>query len=114
MTIDPSGRVQAAPEAGSTRRKPATPEEAARQFEAVLVRQFVSTMTKGLFDASLSGEDGPGWMASQQDAQRDIMNDVLTDHLVESGAFRLSDLLLRQWAGSRTDDTSTEPEGDTP
>lgn len=79
---------------------PASPDEAreaAREFESVLVRQFVSEMTKDIFSDSLAGEDGPGWMNSQKEQQRDQLTDMLTDHLVEAGAFKLDDLLLRQW-----------------
>ena len=97
MTINQPGSIQPTPHAADTRRGAKTPEEAAKQFEAILVRQFVTAMTDGLFQASLSGEEGPGWMKGQQDMQRDVMTDVLTDHLVESGALRISDLLLRQW-----------------
>ena len=75
------------------------------------MRQFVTTMTDGLFKASLSGDDGPGWMKGQQDAQRDVMADVLTQHLVESGALRISDLLLRQWQRNEAQDPSTASEG---
>lgn len=80
---------------------PRTEEEAARQFEAVLVRQFVQTMTKDLFDHSLGGEDA--LTGGQADMQRDVLTDTLTEHLVESGAFRLSDLLLRQWSRQHDD-----------
>ena len=39
----------------------------------------------------------------QADMQRDILTDTLTDHLVESGALKLSDLLLRQWSHRQDD-----------
>jgi flagellar protein FlgJ len=77
--------------------RPQSREEAARQFEQILVRQFVEVMTKDLFGGGLSGDDGPGWMQGQQDMQRDMMTDMLTDHIAGSGALRISDLLLRQW-----------------
>lgn len=77
--------------------KPRTPEEAARQFEEVLVRQFVQTMTKDLFKDHLSGEDGPGWMDSHAQAQRDVLADVLAKHLVEHGTLGIRDLMLRHW-----------------
>ncbi len=79
---------------------PRTQAEAAEQFEAVLVRQFVQAMTKDLFKQSLSGE---GMSSGHVDTQRDVLTDALTDHLVGSGALSLSDLLLRQW--SPGDDT---------
>lgn len=98
MTIDPTRALQQA--GAMTTEDPASPDEArkaAREFESVLVRQFVSEMTKNLFNDSLAGDDGPGWMNSQKDQQRDQLTDMLTDHLVEAGAFKLDDLLLRQW-----------------
>lgn len=98
MTIDPTQALQQA--GAMTTDDPASPDEAreaAREFESVLVRQFVSEMTKDIFSDSLAGEDGPGWMNSQKEQQRDQLTDMLTDHLVEAGAFKLEDLLLRQW-----------------
>lgn len=80
-----------------TRREPETAAEAAQAFEKVLVRQFVKVMTKGMFSTSLTGEGGPGWMESQRGTQRDMMTDLLTDHLVESGALQISEKLTRQW-----------------
>ena len=112
MTIDQRGSIQPTPHAADTRRGAKTPEEAARQFEAILVRQFVTAMTEGLFKASLSGEEGPGWMKGQQDMQRDVMTDVLTDHLVERGGLRISDLLLRQWQRDPAQDLPTADEGE--
>jgi hypothetical protein len=35
--------------------------------------------------------------------QRDILTDTLTDHLVDSRALQLRDLLLRQWAHRQDD-----------
>ncbi len=112
MTIDQPRSIQPTPAAGGPRHRAKTPEEAARQFETILVRQFVKTMTDGLFKASLSGDDGPGWMKGQQDTQRDIMTNVLTEHLVESGALRISDLLLRQWQTNPVQDPTTASEGE--
>ena len=112
MTIDQPRSIQPTPAARGSRHGAKTPEEAARQFEAILVRQFVMVMTDGLFKASLSGDDGPGWMKGQQDTQRDIMTDVLTEHLVESGALRISDLLLRQWQRDPAQDPTTAIEGE--
>ncbi len=79
----------------SARKKADSPEEAARQFESVLVRQFVEVMTKDLFQ---SGEEGG--MTGQADLQRDTLTDTLTDHLVESGTFGIADLMMRQWTQS--------------
>lgn len=91
----------ASPSGATDATKPRTPEEAAKQFEAVFVKQFVQTMTKGLFDSSLAGEGA--LTGGQADMQRDILTDTLTDHLVESGALKLSDLLLRQWSHRQDD-----------
>ena len=74
------------------------------------MRQFVSVMTKGLFEQSLAGDEGPGWIKGQQDTQRDIMTQVLTEHLVDSGALRISDLLLRQWKVNQGEDMPDQPE----
>ena len=56
-----------------------------------------------LFKSQLSGSEGAGWIKGQADTQRD----VLTKHLVDSGALRLSDLLLRQ--GKRSSDRANRP-----
>lgn len=85
--------------AASTPRNAKT-EEAATEFERVLVKQFVQTMTKDLFADTLAGSDGPSWMGAYGDLQRDALTDVLTDHLVASGSMRLRDFLLRQWGHS--------------
>ena len=61
------------------------------------MRQFVQTMTKGLFQASLAGEGAPGWMSSYQDTQRDVLTDALTQHLTDHGALGIADRLVRQW-----------------
>lgn len=87
-------------------------EEAAAEFERILVKQFVSTMTESLFNDSLAGDDGPSWMGAYGDMQRDALSDALTDHLVESGTMRLRDLLLRQWshreAAARAEELESE------
>ena len=85
-----------------------TKEEAARQFEEILARQLVASMTQGLFKNSLAGDQAPGWVSSQQDTQRDMLTDTLADHLVDSGALRLSDLLLRKWNTGSEAPTSHE------
>ena len=54
-------------------------------------------MTDGLFKTSLSGEDGPGWMDSSRATQRDILTDVLAEHLVDTGALGIAEMLLNQW-----------------
>ncbi|WP_457651498.1 peptidoglycan hydrolase [Rhodocaloribacter sp.] len=95
-------------------RRAKTPEEAAKQFEEILARQFVKTMTDGLFKTSLAGEDGPGWMESYQNTQRDVLTDELTKHLVRSGTLRLSDLLLRQWTGAKAETDETTSDGTLP
>lgn len=83
-----------------------TKEEAARQFEEILARQLVASMTEGLFKSSLAGDQAPAWISSQQDTQRDMLTDTLASHLVDSGALRLSDLLIRKWnTGTEAPDT---------
>ncbi|WP_412069088.1 hypothetical protein [Rubrivirga sp. IMCC43871] len=69
-----------------------SPDEAARQFESVLVRQFVEVMTKDLFQS-----DQEGMMTGQADLQRDTLTDTLTDHLVDAGTFGIAELLTAQW-----------------
>lgn len=81
--------------------------EAARQFEEVFVRELVKVMTADLFDSGLAGDDGPGWMSTHHDQQRDVLTDVLTEHLIDSGTFSLNELMLRQWARSGLTDDST-------
>ena len=114
MTINQPGSIQPTGGSDDFRRQAATPEEAATQFEAILVRQFVAAMTDGLFKDSLAGEDGPGWMKGQQDAQRDVLTDVLTEHLVESRALRISDLLVRRWKGGQEADPAAANDQDKP
>ena len=90
--------------------RPDSPGEAAKAFEKVLVQRFVKTMTDKMFDAPLSGSDGPGWMNGQRDQQRDMLTDVLSDHIVESDSLRIRDLLLRDWGVG--EDAPTEPATD--
>ena len=71
--------------------------KAAKSFEKVLVQQFVNVMTEQMFKSNLSGEDGPGWMKAYGDKQRQVLSDVLTEHLVESGTFDISSTLLQHW-----------------
>ena len=52
-----------------------SPQEAAKKFEEVLARQFVEAMTKDLFKNKLAGEEGPAWMGSYSDTQRDYRGD---------------------------------------
>lgn len=81
-------------------RRARSPEEAAKQFEEVLVKQFVRTMTDGLFESSLSGENGPSYVGAYGDMQKDALADELAQHLVKSGTLRISEMLLRQWKRS--------------
>ncbi len=92
MTVD---RIQSPAPLQAAPSRPSQADAAASQFEEVLVKQFVTTMTKELFEPM---EGGPGWMGSQADLQREALADVLTSHLVESGALRVGDLVRRQWA----------------
>ena len=109
MTLPPVSSTSSAA-AGGPERPARSPEEAARQFEAVLVRQFVEVMTKNLFDG-----EAEGMMTGQADLQRDTLTDVLTGHLVESGAFGIADLMERQWAAQQTAPEPARPaSGDAP
>lgn len=73
------------------------PEEAAKEFEKVLVRQFVQVLTEQMFESNLAGEEGPGWMKSYGNQQRETLTDILSDHLVEKGTFDISSTMLKQW-----------------
>ena len=77
--------------------KPRTPEEAARQFEEVLVKQMVREMTKGIFDNNLTGDDAPQWMGAYSEMQSDVLTTELAKQLTESGKIGISDLLMKQW-----------------
>ena len=90
-----TARAATASATGAPGRPADSPEAAARQFEAVLVRQFVEVMTKDLFDG-----DAEGGLTGQADLQRDTLTDTLTDHLVESGTFGVADLMIAQWRRS--------------
>lgn len=95
---------------GPSSRPADSPEDAARQFESVLVRQFVEVMTRDLFKAGGKG----GMLTGQADLQRDTLTNVLTDHLVDSGTFGVADLMIRQWArtGRVPADPSATPSPD--
>lgn len=89
-------RLASGPSASISRSVAGNEEEAAREFESVLVKQFVQVMTKDLFKSI--DDDASAAVGAYGDIQRDALTDVLTEHLVESGTFKLQDLLLRQWA----------------
>lgn len=95
-------------------RRAETPEEAARQFEEILAKQFVKTMTDGLFKTSLAGDDAPGWMGAYGDMQKEALGDELAKHLVDSGTLRISEMLLRQWnrTSAAPDDEAGLPPSD--
>lgn len=73
-------------------------EEAAKQFEKILVQQFVQVMTEKMFESNLAGEDGPGWMKSYGNQQKETLTDILSEHLVEKGTFNISSTILKQWS----------------
>ena len=93
---------------------PETPEEAAKEFEKVLLRRFVKVMTEDMFSTSFAGEDGPGWMKSQRGTQRDMMTDMITNHLSETGALPIAEQLMRKWGPSQpnTPPASAPPSDD--
>ena len=78
-------------------KKPQTPEAAAKQFEQVLIKQMVQTMTEGLFDGNLTGDDAPQWMGAYGEMQGDILADELAMQLSRSGRLGISELLIKQW-----------------
>ncbi len=96
---------QRVPGPGPEDRRPTSPQEAAEQFEHILVRQMVRTMTKDLFDGSLAGDDAPQWMGAYHDLQSDILTTELADKITESGRLGIAELLMKQWA---------RPSGDSP
>ena len=98
MTIQPT-----APRPTASTPPPDNPVEAARQFESVLVRQFVEVMTKDLFKATEEG-----MMTGQADLQRDTLTDTLTEHLVDAGTFGIADLLTAQWDRQGRTDSALE------
>jgi len=93
-------------------RRARSPEEAAAQFEEVLVKQLVKTMTDGLFKTSLAGEGGLSSVGAYNDMQKDVLAEELSRHLIQSGTLRISDMLLRQWKQSGLADP--EPAGSGP
>lgn len=92
-------------------KKPQNPEEAAKQFEEVLIKQMVHTMTKELFDSNLTGDDAPEWMGAYSDMQSDILTEELAKQLSESGRMGISKLLLKQWKreGMTPDEADVAP-----
>ena len=102
MTVSsPITQALAAPPPAS--REATTPEEAARQFEAVLTRQFVEIMTKDLFD-----KEAEGMLSGQADLQKDALTDALTEHLTDSGTLGIAELLLAQWDRQPVDPAELE------
>ncbi len=95
------------PGSGGFGQVPKDPAAAARQFEEVLVREFVRTMTKDLFTGSIAGQDGAGWVKAQGSAQSDALTDAVTKHLVDSGALGIKDMLMRKW-GEASDGGAAE------
>ncbi|MFN3596071.1 MAG: hypothetical protein ACK41D_02230 [Rubricoccaceae bacterium] len=80
--------ASASPAPGAVRA--ASPEEAAAQFEALLVRQMVQIMTRELFRDA-------GGVSAQADLQQDALVNVLTERLVAADVLRVRDVLVRQW-----------------
>ena len=76
--------------------------DAAKQFEEVLLRELIAVMTKELFDNSLLGEDAPAWSTSYQDMQRDVVTDQLASQLASSGRIGIARLLIEQHERANT------------
>lgn len=85
------------PDYGSGERAPQNREEAARQFEEVLIRQMMQTMTRNLFDGSLTGEGGSSWSGAYGDLQSDVLATHLAKELSSSGKLGIAELLIKQW-----------------
>lgn len=94
-------------------RKPRTPQEAAEQFEEVLLQQMLRTMTKGLFDNSLAGDDAPQWMGAYNDIQSDVLTAELSKQLSNSGKLGIAEMLLKQWERNAAEDGGTPGDGAT-
>jgi flagellar protein FlgJ len=113
----PPSPVESSPSSGASATGPGegdapnTPEEAARKFEEVLVRQFTKVMTDDMFSSSLSGKGGGNWMESQRDRQRDWMTDLITEQLVNSNSLGISETLTQKWgaAGSTAEPDAASP-----
>lgn len=116
MTPQDYARMQTAktfetPRVSTFRRPAETPAEAAKQFEEMLVRQLVKVMTKDLFTTSPAGEDGPQWMQGRRDTQRDLLTQMLTEHLAMTDALPVADRLTQQWDAA---DAPSAPDADAP
>lgn len=112
MRIDRHELPKAAADLPQESRKPNSPEEAARQFEEVLIKQMVQSMTKNLFDSSITGDDAPQWMAAYGDMQSDVLSTELSKQLGDSGKLGIAELLLKQW--QRTGEVEADPDGAQP
>jgi len=87
---------------------PKNEKEAARQFEELLIKQFVHLMLKDAFNQSLTGSAKPAWLETQQATQVDTLAEVLARDMSKRGLFTFSDLLLRQWQHQK--EPSTNPD----
>lgn len=97
MHVDRINTLNSVPGVSPEGRKPNTPEEAARQFEQVLVKQMIGEMTEEMFDSSLAGDDAPQWMGSYNDMQSDMLATELAKQLTENGRLGIADMLMKQW-----------------
>lgn len=107
MNIEGVDRSHNVPGMGPAARRPRSPEEAAKQFEQILVQQMVRTMTKDLFDGSLTGDDAPQWMGAYNDIQSDVLTTELAQKITHDGRLGIADLLMKQW--SRGGETPSSP-----
>ena len=89
------------------------PQEAAEQFEKLLLKQMVSVMTEDLMQTPLSGEKGPGWMNTQRSHHQSSFSDMLADELAKSSSFNLSEVLMRRWREGGLIDTNRNADQDT-
>ena len=117
MRIDGSDIPKGAAGLPIEAKKPHSPEEAAKKFEEVLIKQMVHTMTKELFDSKLSGDDAPQWMGAYSDMQSDILTEELAKQISKSGRMGISELLIKQWKregeiGTPEDGRPADPDAD--
>jgi len=106
--IDVRGAVlNGVPGPGSAERRPADPQQAAEQFEQILVKQMVETMTKNLFEGGLAGDDAPQWLGAYNDMQSDVLATELAHQMTRNGKLGIAELLMKQWA--RQSETAGTP-----
>ena len=72
-------------------------EEMAHEFETIMVKQFVSLMTKEMFKSTLDENGALGSAGGQASMQTDALNDVLTKQFVDNGTFNFAEMMIKRW-----------------